>query len=61
MKVLLLDPQVYGMNNIIVNILRIFCYLQSCGYGHAVITVNSDIACDATLKGKILGATRDFK
>ena len=47
---------------IIVNILSIFCNLRSCGYGYAVITVtNSDIACDATLQGKILSVTKDFK
>ena len=46
---------------IIVNILNIFYNLRSCGYGHAVITGNSDIACDATLQRKILGATGDFK
>ena len=46
---------------IIVNILSIFCNLRSCVYGHAVITDNGDIACDATLQRKILSATRDFK
>ena len=47
--------------NVSVNTLSIFCNLQSCGNGHAVITDNSDIPCDATLQRKILGATRDFK
>ena len=47
--------------NISVNVVSIFCKLQSCGYGHAEITDNSDIACDATLQRKILGATRDFQ
>ena len=46
--------------NIMVNILSIFCNLRSCGCGHAVITDNSDIAGDATLQRKILGATRNF-
>ena len=38
---------------IIARILSIFCNLRSCGYGHAVGTGNSDIACDATLQRKI--------
>ena len=46
---------------IIANILSIFCNLWSCGYGHAVITDNSDTACNATLQCKILSATRDSK
>ena len=43
---------------IIVNILRIFCNLRSCGYGHVVIRDNSDIARDATLQRKILQVQR---